>query len=81
MHDYLIEKQLRLRLMKWCYKYAVKKLKLWRYFLFLAEVVKSAAKTDVVTSFLVEDKTFFPCKILFLSSTLLNLSADVPPSS
>ena len=29
MHDYLIEKQLRLRLMKWCYKYAVKKLKLW----------------------------------------------------
>lgn len=66
MHDYLIEKQLRLRLMKWCYKYAV---------------IKSAAKTDVVTSFLVEDKTFFPCKILFLSSTLLNLSADVPPSS
>ena len=73
MHDYLIEKQLRLRLMKW--------LKLWWYFLFLTEVVKSAAKTDVVTSFLVEDNTFFPCKILFVSSTLLNLSADVPPSS
>lgn len=62
MHDYLIEKQLRLRLMKWCYKYAVKKLKLWRYFLFLTEVVKSAAKTDVVTSFLVEENDCLPAK-------------------